>query len=137
MLSLLESQNREYEKLLMLANTTTSSDVLVQTIIDAQMQNNNLKRKYSSDPTSSSSNKRTIESNASLTINDDEDTYERGMHFVENFKKTRMEKGHKKMDWVACLEDGKQLGLLNYKNPDALRNQFSKFMKQKCKDLKL
>ncbi|KAG1294649.1 hypothetical protein G6F66_005022 [Rhizopus arrhizus] len=64
-LSLLESQNREYEKSLMLANTATSSDILVQAIIDVQTQNNNLKRKYSSDPTCYSSNKRTTESNAS------------------------------------------------------------------------
>lgn len=96
-----------------------------------------MKRKYTSDPTCYSSNKRTTKSNASSSTNDDKDIYEKGMNFVENFKQTRMQKGHTKMDWIACLEDGKRLGLLNYKNPDALRNQFSKFMKQKSKNLKL
>jgi hypothetical protein len=123
-LSLLESQHREYEKLLILANTATSSDVLVQAIIDAKTQNDKLKRKYGSDPTSSSSNKRTTKTNASSSINDDKDIYEKSMNFVEKFKQTRIQKGHTKMDWITCLEDGKRLGLLDYKNPDALRNQY-------------
>jgi hypothetical protein len=93
-----------------------------------------LKRKYGSDPTGSdptgsSSNKRTTKTNASSSINDDKDIYEKGMDFVEKFKQTRIQKGHRRMDWITCLEEGQRLGLLNYKNPDALRNQFSKFRK--------
>lgn len=120
-LSLLESQHREYEKLLTLANTATSSDVFVQAIIDAKTQNDKLKRKYGSDPTGSSSNKRATKTNASSSINDDNDIYEKGMDFVEKFKQARIQKGHAKMDWITCLEEGKRLGLLKCKNPDALR----------------
>lgn len=135
-LSLLESQHHEYKKLLTLANTAASSDVLVKVIIDAKTQNDKLKRKYDFDPTGSSSNKISTKTNASLSNSDDNDIYEKGMDFVEKFKQARIQKGHTKMDWITRLEEGKRLGLLKYKNPDALRDQFSKFTKQKSKNLK-
>lgn len=53
------------------------------------------------------------------------------MEFVEKFKKARMEKGLKQMDWVTCLSEGKKMKLFNYKNTAILRTQFNKYMKNK------
>jgi hypothetical protein len=58
-------------------------------------------------------------------------SYRQGMEFVESFKKTRMEKGLRKMDWVTCLSEGKKRKLFNYKNTSSLRNQFAKYLKNK------
>lgn len=44
------------------------------------------------------------------------------MDFVEKLKQARIQKVHTKMYWIACSEEAKRLGLLKYKNPDALRN---------------
>jgi hypothetical protein len=119
LLPLLESQNREYERLLSLANTVGSPDVLIQAINDAKSRNDELKRKDDSDLAGSLPNKRTTatNTNASSSINNNNDRYKQRMDLVEQFKQARIQKGHKK--------------ILNYKNADALRNQFSKFTKQK------
>lgn len=52
------------------------------------------------------------------------------MEFVVEFKKKKVEE-KKRMDWVACLKEGKDLKILNYKNPESLRRQFYKYMKRK------
>ncbi|CEP14833.1 hypothetical protein, partial, partial [Parasitella parasitica] len=108
LLPLLESQNREYERLLSLANTVGSPDVLIQAINDAKSRNDTLKRKDDSDPVGSLSNKRTAtatNSSASSSINNKNDQYKQGMDFVEQFKQARIQKGHKKMDWITCLKE--------------------------------
>lgn len=128
-LSLFESEDLECEKLLALANTTGSSDVLVQAISDATAKNDGLIKKHVSDPSGTFLNKRTTKTNPSSSI--DNDKYIKDMGSVENFKQERIQKGHTKMDWTTCWEEGSRLRLLDYKNPNALRNQFSKYMKQK------
>lgn len=136
LLPLLESQNREHERLLSLANTVGTPDVLIQAINDAKSRNDELKRKNDSDLAGSLSNRKTTaaSTNASSSSNNNNDLYEQGMDFVEHFKQARIQKGLKKMDWIVFLKEGKQLGLLNYKNADALRNQFSKFTKRKSRN---
>ncbi|KAI8642325.1 hypothetical protein BD408DRAFT_416623 [Parasitella parasitica] len=112
LLPLLEFQNREYERLLSLANTVGSPDVLIQAINDAKSRNDKLKRKDDSDPAGSLSNKRTAtatNSSASSSIDNNNDRYKQGMDFVEQFKQARIQKGHKKMDWITCLEEGTKL----------------------------
>lgn len=54
-----------------------------------------------------------------------------GMDFVEQFKQARIQKVHKKMDWIRCLQEGTRLGLVQYINVNSLLKQFSKNTKQK------
>lgn len=137
-----DTQDHVNARLLELIQNHASPDILTDAIKSSQAQNNNLKRKYGIDEdcsintTASSLNTTTatsstapsdilIESTTSLS-------YRQGMEFVENFQKTRMEKGLKKMDWVTCLSEGKKMKLLSYKNTSSLRNQYAKYIKNKC-----
>lgn len=36
----------------------------------------------------------------------------------------------KRMSWINCLKEGKNLGILNYKNSESLRQQYSKYIKK-------
>lgn len=54
------------------------------------------------------------------------------MKFVAEFKQKNEEK-EETMDWVACLKEGKDLNILNYKNSESLRQQFIKYTKRKSK----
>lgn len=56
------------------------------------------------------------------------------MNSVVQFKQARIQKGLKRIDWITCLNESKQLGLFSYKNANVLRNQFSKFTKQKSRN---
>lgn len=58
--------------------------------------------------------------------------YEEAMKFVDEFKQKKVE-GGKRMDWVACPKEGKDLNILSYKNPESLRQQFLKYIKGKSK----
>lgn len=54
------------------------------------------------------------------------------MKFVAEFKQKKEEK-EETMDWVACLKEGEDLNILNYKNSESLRQQFIKYTKRKSK----
>ncbi|KAI9350400.1 hypothetical protein BD770DRAFT_413048 [Pilaira anomala] len=47
------------------------------------------------------------------------------MDLVEKFKKARIEKGLKQMDWVTCLSEDKKKKWFNYKNTATIRTQFN------------
>lgn len=57
--------------------------------------------------------------------------YERSMMFVDDYVKTRKQKGFKRMDWLACYSKGIELKLFQFKNAEVLRNQYKKYIKQK------
>lgn len=111
-LSLLESQDLEYEKLLSLASTVEPPDILIQAINEAKSRNNTLERKNSSYPADSNKRITTTSSSNSSSNNNDSDRYKKSMEFVEQFKEARTQKGLKKMDWITCLDEGEKLGLL-------------------------
>lgn len=73
----------------------------------------------------------TAESSSSATKDDNKDkAYKAAMEFVLQFKQKKMEEG-RRMSWIACLKEGTELNLLNYKNASSLRRQFCKYMKNK------
>lgn len=102
--------------------------VLVEQIKNAQSRIQSLKRqcaeiKVATEETSN------IQSSASSK-------YEQGMQFVEQFKKARIEKGLTRMDWVTCLAKCRKKNLLiNYKNGNSLRSQFTKYTKRREKNI--
>jgi hypothetical protein len=148
-----DTQDSEYTRLLELIQNHASTEILTEAIKSSQYQNKKLKRQYSLDEDcsmdiiASTSNPTVISFAASdltetrvaapvpntemLVESANSSSYRQGMEFVESFKKTRMEKGLRKMDWVTCLSEGKKRKLFNYKNTSSLRNQFAKYLKNK------
>jgi hypothetical protein len=51
------------------------------------------------------------------------------MEFVSEFKRKREEKGEW-MNWSDCWKEGKEAKTRHYKNPESLRQQFSKYTKK-------
>lgn len=96
-----------------------------------------MKRKYEGLFTAeSSSNKSNTSvsppttSTATTTVDRNNNMYEEAMKFVAEFEQKKVEEG-KRMDWVTCLKEGKDLNILNYKNSESLRQQFLKYIKGK------
>lgn len=121
-LKLIDLQLMEYDRLKMLANSL-EQPVFERAIDDAKSRALTIKRKYEdwfTPPVPASS--------TTSHVGKNNDTYKAAMAFVVEFKQKKVEQ-QKRMDWVACLKEGKDLNILNYKNPESLRRQFYKYTK--------
>ncbi|CAO0789318.1 unnamed protein product [Mucor circinelloides] len=67
---------------------------------------------------------------SSTTKADKDNAYKAAMEFMVEFKQKKMEQ-ERRMDWIACLKEGTELNILNYKNTDSLRRPFYKYMNNK------
>ena len=118
--------------MLKLLDNCASQEVLTQTIKSAKSRNQILKRKYSDiNPTTSTSSSNRDSSPEILS--DATTRFIQSMEFVDNFKKTRIAQGKKRMDWVLCLDQGKKMKLFDYKNAKTLQTQFEKYTKNQKK----
>lgn len=122
---ILDEKDIECDNMLKLINNSASQEVLANTIKSTKSRNQVLKRKYS-DINPSSSNKDVSPKQLS-----DDTRFIQGMEFIEKFKKTRKGLGKKRMDWVLCLEIGKNMNLFDYKNAKSLQTQYEKYAKKK------
>ncbi|KAI9475869.1 MAG: hypothetical protein EXX96DRAFT_574968 [Benjaminiella poitrasii] len=113
-LKLIDLQLMEYDRLKTLASSL-EQPVFEEAINDAKLRTLTIKRKYEDSFTASK-------------VDKNNDTYKAAMEFVVGFKQKKVEQ-KKRMDWVACLKEGEDLKILNYKNSESLRRQFYKYMK--------
>lgn len=117
---LLNTQEKQYEHLLTLTSQQSSSHEIQEAIQNSQTQQRDLKRQL--DELNDTATPSPNEPSTSL--------YQSGMMFVLEFKAARIKQGKERMDWKACMEEGRKNGLLlNYKNINTLKNQFKKFEK--------
>ncbi|KAI8638950.1 hypothetical protein BD408DRAFT_422181 [Parasitella parasitica] len=123
-LSSVDFQLVEYDKLLT-PTYSLNQPQFGEAIKDANSRALTMKRKYEEILTAESSSTST----AATTIDRNNNVYEEAMKFVAEFKQKTMEQG-KKMDWIACLEEGKNLNILKYKNSESLHQQFLKYIKK-------
>jgi hypothetical protein len=122
----LDEKDHECDNMLKLLDNRASQEVLTQTVKNTKSRNQLLKRKYSDiNPTTSTSSSNRDTSPEVLL--DATTRYIQGMEFVDNFKKTRIALGKKRMDWVTCLDQGKKMKLFDYRNPKTLQTQFEKY----------
>ncbi|CDH49553.1 predicted protein [Lichtheimia corymbifera JMRC:FSU:9682] len=148
--AVLDKQEIFYNKILALADDDDKPR-LREAINDAQVEQRELKRKLDQleddgddgdddyNNAVDDSNGNAADDNTDDTVDDNNDVdddrvadkktlYKKGMEFVAKYKKARMDKGKKRMDWQACMAAGRKEGLLlNYKNTNTLKNQFAKF----------
>ena len=120
----------EYDRLLTLAYSLNQPR-LGEAVNDANSRTLTMKRKYEELFTAESSlnEKNTnVPPPATSIVDRNNNMYEEAMEFVAEFKQKKVEEG-KRMDWVACLKEGKNLNILNYKNSESLRQQFLKYIK--------
>ncbi|KAI8890609.1 hypothetical protein K501DRAFT_167857 [Backusella circina FSU 941] len=128
----LDEKDHECDNILKLLDNCASQEVLTQTIKSTKSRNQILKRKYSDiNPTTSTSSSNRDSSPEILS--NDTTRFIQSMEFVDNFKKTRIALGKKRMDWVLCLDQGKMMKLFDYKNAKTLQTQFEKYTKNKKK----
>ena len=124
-LKLINSQITEFDRLITLASTL-NQPLLLEAVNEAKSRIYATKRKYVDLLTAESlSNTAAV---VGFTIDKNKVNYEAAMNFVAKFKQERADQG-KRMDWAACLEEGKDV--LKYKNVESLRNQFYKYTKGK------
>ncbi|KAI8141819.1 hypothetical protein BJV82DRAFT_617644 [Fennellomyces sp. T-0311] len=126
----LEAQSQEYQRLRTLVDSNVPTDTLGKAIENAQARNLGLKRKYSSIV-----NDYPVEVQGSSSSDVDvstqpDSTYIAAMNFVKRFKEERAAKG-KRMSWVECFSEGKKAGMFTYRNAEALRVQYSKYINKK------
>lgn len=110
------SQLMEYDRLIMLANTF-DQPLLVEAANDANPRALTMKRKYD--------DLFIAECSSSITneVDRNNDMYEAAMEFVAEFKQKKVEE-EKRMDWVICLKEGKDLKILNYRFSRIFINYF-------------
>jgi hypothetical protein len=105
----------EYDNLLTLAYSLNQPQ-LGEAVNDAKLRTLTMKRKYEELFTAeSSSNKKNTSvppptSTATTTVDRNNNIYEEAMKFVAKFKQKKVEEG-KRMGWVACLKEGKDLNI--------------------------
>ncbi|RCH86230.1 hypothetical protein CU098_004340 [Rhizopus stolonifer] len=119
---LIDLQLMEYDRLKTLASSL-EQPVFEEAINDAKLRTLTIKRKYEDSFTPPSP-----ASSTATEVDKNNDTYKAAMEFVVGFKQKKVEQ-KKRMDWVACLKEGEDLKILNYKNSESLRRQFYKYMK--------
>ena len=111
----LNTQEKEYDHLLKLANNQKSPQIISLAIRTAEERNQEFKHKYNDldDIGPSSGVVSEIGDNGDHVVTSTaSSTYTTAMEFV------------KRMDRVGCLSEGKKKGMLHYENSDSLRNQF-------------
>lgn len=114
----LEEKDHECDNMLKLLDNCASQEVLMKNIKSIKSRNQILKRKYNDiDAT-----------NSPETLSDATTRYTKSMEFVDNFKKTRIALGKKRLDWVLCLDQGKKMNWFDYKNAKTLQTQFEKYI---------
>ena len=134
-LSFIDFQLVEYEKFMTLSKTLNQPR-LGEAVNDAKSRALTIKRKYEELFTAESSNKRSTSvsqppttSTATTTVDRNGSKHEEAMEFVAEYKRKATEQG-KRMSWIACLQEGNDLNLWNYKNSESLRQQFLKYIKK-------
>ncbi|CAO3631431.1 unnamed protein product [Mucor fragilis] len=135
LLSFIDFQLVEYEKLMTLSKTLNEPQ-LGEAVNDAKSRALTIKRKYEGLFTAESSNKRStsvsqppITSTTTTTVDRNGSKHEEAVELVAEYKRKTTEQG-KRISWVACLQEGNDLNLWNYKNSEALRQQFLKYIKK-------
>ncbi|CAO0792749.1 unnamed protein product [Mucor circinelloides] len=115
----LEERDRECVNMLKLLDNRASQEVLAQTIKSTKSRNQTLKRKYSAINLTTSTSSPNGDGSQEI-VSDAAKKFTKGMEFVDNFKKARIEQGKKRMDWVLCFNQGIKMKLFDYKKGFAI-----------------
>lgn len=129
--TLIDLQLMEYDRLVALASTF-NQPLLEEAVNEAKSRTLTIKRRcedvFTAEPSSSKKSGIVPSPSSSTTKANKDNAYKAAMEFVVEFKQKKMEQ-ERRMDWIACLKEGTELNILNYKNTDSLRRQFYKYMK--------
>ncbi|ORX57046.1 hypothetical protein DM01DRAFT_1240814 [Hesseltinella vesiculosa] len=126
---MLHTQNKQYEHLLTLAPSQSLQVAIRNAQTKQQEFENHL---FGLDSGNSTPLSPAIPSASSSSAPSTSSTaeYQRNMSFISEFKEARIREGKRRMNWLACFDEGRKNGLLlSYKNANSLKHQFQKYEK--------